>query len=90
MRVDFFKNVETWDVDLLKKTLSEMDPKEAEECMKRCIATGLWVENAADAEAQSQHENKNASPKEELNTAEDEDAVVRGEREKANAKESVG
>ncbi|VDM32453.1 unnamed protein product [Hydatigera taeniaeformis] len=45
------KCFETRDVELLKKTLTEMDPKEAEECMKRCIASGLWVENAADAAA---------------------------------------
>ncbi|KAL5969169.1 Hsp90 co-chaperone Cdc37 [Taenia solium] len=46
------KCFETRDVELLKKTLTEMDPKEAEECMKRCIASGLWVENAAAADAE--------------------------------------
>uniref|UniRef100_A0A5K3EWN4 Hsp90 chaperone protein kinase-targeting subunit n=1 Tax=Mesocestoides corti TaxID=53468 RepID=A0A5K3EWN4_MESCO len=43
---------ETRDVELLKTTLSAMDPKEAEECMKRCIASGLWVENAAEQGAE--------------------------------------
>ncbi|EUB61758.1 Hsp90 co-chaperone Cdc37 [Echinococcus granulosus] len=48
------KCFETRDVELLKKTLTEMDPKEAEECMKRCVASGLWVENAAAADAEGQ------------------------------------
>ncbi|KAL5104190.1 Hsp90 co-chaperone Cdc37 [Taenia crassiceps] len=50
------KCFETRDVEMLKKTLTEMDPKEAEECMKRCIASGLWVENAAAADAEGEEQ----------------------------------
>ncbi|CAD5117945.1 DgyrCDS6687 [Dimorphilus gyrociliatus] len=36
------------DIPLLKKVISEMDPKEAEEHMKRCVDSGLWVPGGND------------------------------------------
>ncbi|KAL7055618.1 hypothetical protein AAHC03_022731 [Spirometra sp. Aus1] len=67
-----FKNQ---DVELLKTTLSKMDPHEAEAVMKLCIDSGLWVENAnaatgdegdasASKETEEQGEEKPASTKE--------------------------
>lgn len=38
------------DVELLQKTIEKMDPEEAKYHMKRCVDSGLWVPNAADAE----------------------------------------
>ncbi|VEL13284.1 unnamed protein product [Protopolystoma xenopodis] len=38
---------ETKDVSLLTQTIMKMDPKDAEYHMKRCIDSGLWVENAS-------------------------------------------
>lgn len=37
------------DIPLLKKVISEMDPKEAEEHMKRCVDSGLWVPGGNDS-----------------------------------------
>nr|VZI26522.1 unnamed protein product [Spirometra erinaceieuropaei] len=67
-----FKNQ---DVELLKTTLSKMDPHEAEAVMKLCIDSGLWVENAnaatgdegdasASKETEEQGEEKPASTNE--------------------------
>ncbi|KAL3308558.1 hsp90 co-chaperone Cdc37, partial [Cichlidogyrus casuarinus] len=44
---------ESRDIEMLKKVMSEMKPEDAEYHLKRCIDSGLWVENAADAEAAS-------------------------------------
>ena len=59
-----------------------MDPKEAEDCMKRCIASGLWVENAVDAEAQNQNQTDDVPEVEELKTDDEEEMA------KANGHES--
>ena len=37
-------------MELLQKTIEKMDPEEAKYHMKRCVDSGLWVPNAADAE----------------------------------------
>jgi cell division cycle protein 37 len=37
---------ESRDVETLKNVLLAMDPQEAQDCMKRCIDSGLWVDQA--------------------------------------------
>ena len=34
---------ESQDISRLQQVLTEMDPKEAKACMKRCVDSGLWV-----------------------------------------------
>lgn len=52
---------------MLKTTLSAMDPKEAETYLKKCIDSGLWVENVGEADdadegnAEGDHEQPGAS-----------------------------
>ncbi|XP_077326346.1 hsp90 co-chaperone Cdc37 [Lithobates pipiens] len=36
------------DIEMLKETISKMDPKEASIYMKQCVDSGLWVPNAKD------------------------------------------
>lgn len=36
------------DIDLLKKTIAEMDVKDATYYMKRCVDSGLWLPNAGE------------------------------------------
>ncbi|XP_040202350.1 hsp90 co-chaperone Cdc37 [Rana temporaria] len=36
------------DIEMLKETISKMDPKEASVYMKQCVDSGLWVPNAKD------------------------------------------
>jgi len=45
------KCFESRDVQLLQKTLTTMSVEDAKYHMKRCVDSGLWVPNAADAEA---------------------------------------
>uniref|UniRef100_A0A1I8PWA2 Hsp90 co-chaperone Cdc37 n=1 Tax=Stomoxys calcitrans TaxID=35570 RepID=A0A1I8PWA2_STOCA len=40
---------ESRDTELLQKTIAEMPVEEAKHHMKRCVDSGLWVPNAADA-----------------------------------------
>lgn len=38
------------DVEMLKKVLCAMDPKDVEYHMKRCVDSGLWVDNVNPSE----------------------------------------
>ena len=40
---------ETKDIAMLQKAILELPKEEAEYHMKRCVDSGLWVPNAADA-----------------------------------------
>ena len=40
----------TQNVESLQAVIEKMDPEEAKYHMKRCVDSGLWVPNAADAE----------------------------------------
>ncbi|KAM9313135.1 hsp90 co-chaperone Cdc37 [Gastrophryne carolinensis] len=40
------KCFDTKDIEMLKETISKMDPKEASIYMKQCVDSGLWVPNA--------------------------------------------
>lgn len=40
---------ESRDIELLQKTIAAMPVEEAKYHMKRCVDSGLWVPNAADA-----------------------------------------
>lgn len=39
---------ESKDIDLLKKTISELPEEEARYHMKRCVDSGMWVPDASD------------------------------------------
>lgn len=39
---------------MLKRTLEAMDPKDASMYLKKCIDSGLWVENANAAEGEGE------------------------------------
>lgn len=41
---------ESKDIDLLKKTITELPEEEARYHMKRCIDSGMWVPDASDLE----------------------------------------
>nr|CDS29484.1 CDC37 cell division cycle 37 [Hymenolepis microstoma] len=56
------------DVDMLKRTLEAMDPKDAAMYLKKCIDSGLWVENANAAEGETEDQIK------ELKTDDEEEA----------------
>lgn len=48
---------ESQDIQRLQQVLTEMDPKEAKACMKRCVDSGLWVPkdgSAFDEEAEGE------------------------------------
>lgn len=46
---------ETKDIDKLKEVIAKMDEKDAQYHMKRCVDSGLWVENADDDKQSDEH-----------------------------------
>ena len=50
------KCFESRDISMLQQAVLEMPKEEAEYHIKRCIDSGLWVPNAADAEKQEEEE----------------------------------
>ncbi|CAH8529423.1 unnamed protein product [Schistosoma turkestanicum] len=49
------------DVELLKTVLCSMDPQDAEYHMKRCVDSGLWVDNARGEQQEHEHEEEEAA-----------------------------
>jgi cell division cycle protein 37 len=61
------KCFESRDVALLQKTIAEMDLKDAQYHMKRCVDSGLWVPDAKSAQLlQSQEEDEEPKDKDEI------------------------
>ncbi|XP_005181397.1 hsp90 co-chaperone Cdc37 [Musca domestica] len=54
---------ESRDTELLQKTIAAMPVEEAKYHMKRCVDSGLWVPNAADANDDDSEKSKEASEK---------------------------
>ncbi|RTG80876.1 cell division cycle protein 37, partial [Schistosoma bovis] len=49
------------DVELLKTVLCSMDPQQAEYHMKRCVDSGLWVDNARDQQEEDGESSSNVN-----------------------------
>ncbi|CAH8567181.1 unnamed protein product [Schistosoma mattheei] len=49
------------DVELLKTVLCNMDPQQAEYHMKRCVDSGLWVDNARDQQEEDGESSSNVN-----------------------------
>ena len=49
------------DVELLKTVLCSMDPQQAEYHMKRCVDSGLWVDNAREQQEEDGESSSNVN-----------------------------